>query len=330
VVELRATGRAPLPSISPQTGWGAAVVGWAARSWPRPVATCPCATPARKGRGGSRRPCPAAAGQLGKRPSHSRHRRLGPGLVRSGDGHVHEAPALGWRDVPIRELIRMNSQDLNVPSSWARRGSGHLRGHLRGSGRGTTDFICIWGEGGLGAGIVVDGRLLAGSAGYAGEVGMSPSIPRRPVPLWCARAASSRCGRGGPSSSIGPGPAGRHGGARGLDRAADRGDQAALSALAESGRGLGIGIAGLVNIFNRIGSLWAGCTLACTRTSGRPSCASSKKRRCRRRARWVDLVTVRPRSKRAAARRGRASTRSAVERSGYHAFAAGTCSERRD
>lgn len=46
-----------------------------------------------------------------------------------------------------------------------------------------------------------------------------------------------------------------------LIAAADRGDKAALSALAESGRGLGIGIAGLVNIFNpnrvSLGGLYA-------------------------------------------------------------------------
>jgi len=59
--------------------------------------------------------------------------------------------------------------------------------HLRGSGRGTTDFICIWGEGGLGAGIVVDGRLIGGSAGYAGEVGHVTVDPTGTLPLRCAR-----------------------------------------------------------------------------------------------------------------------------------------------
>ena len=186
-----------------------------------------------------------------------------PGLVRSGDGHVHEAPALGWRDVPIRELIRDEFQDLNVPVFVGNDADlATSAEHLRGSGRGTTDFICIWGEGGLGAGIVVDGRLLAGSAGYAGEVGHVTVDPH---------GDQCHCGARGCLESVvgeeallrrsGRDPLGGTAALEDLIGAADRGDQAALSALAESGRGLGIGIAGLVNIFNpnrvSLGGLYA-------------------------------------------------------------------------
>jgi predicted NBD/HSP70 family sugar kinase len=134
--------------------------------------------------------------------------------------------------------------------------------HLRGSGRGTTDFICIWGEGGLGAGIVVDGRLLAGSAGYAGEVGHVTVDPDGDLCHCGARGClESVVGEEALLRRSGRDPLGGTAALEDLIGAADRGDQAALSALAESGRGLGIGIAGLVNIFNpnrvSLGGLYA-------------------------------------------------------------------------
>ena len=95
-----------------------------------------------------------------------------PGLVRADDGRVHAAPALGWRDVPIGDLIRDEFADLETSVCVGNDADlAASAEYLRGSGRGTADFICIWGEGGLGAGIVVDGRLLSGAAGYAGEIG---------------------------------------------------------------------------------------------------------------------------------------------------------------
>ena len=86
-----------------------------------------------------------------------------PGAVRARDGYVYHAPNLGWRDVPLGSLVRSKFSDLGVPvfvgndadlAAWAE--------HVRGSGRGTADFICLWGEGGIGAGIVVGGRSLPG------------------------------------------------------------------------------------------------------------------------------------------------------------------------
>ena len=186
-----------------------------------------------------------------------------PGLVRSEDGHVLEAPALGWRDIPIGRLIREEFEDLNVPVFVGNDADlAASAEHLRGSGRGTSDFICIWGEGGLGAGIVVDGRLLGGSAGYAGEVGHVTIDPDGDL---------CHCGARGCLESVvgeevllrrsGRDPLGGTLALEDLIAAANRGDKVALAALAESGRGLGIGIAGLVNIFNpnrvSLGGLYA-------------------------------------------------------------------------
>ncbi len=186
-----------------------------------------------------------------------------PGLVRSEDGRLHEAPALGWRNVPIGQLIRNEFADLDVPVFVGNDADlAASAEHLRGSGRGTTDFICIWGEGGLGAGIVVDGRLIGGSAGYAGEVGHVTVDPDGDLCHCGARGClESVVGEEALLRRSGRNPMGGTAAIEDLIAAADRGDKAALSALAESGRGLGIGIAGLVNIFNpnrvSLGGLYA-------------------------------------------------------------------------
>ena len=186
-----------------------------------------------------------------------------PGVVRSADGHLHAAPALGWRDVAMGQLIKSQFEDLNAPVFVGNDADlATSAEYLRGSGRGTTDFICIWGEGGLGAGIIVDGRLLAGSAGYAGEVGHVTVDPNGDLCHCGARGClESAVGEEALLRRSGRDPLGGTAALEDLIAAADRGDPAALAALAESGRGLGIGIAGLVNIFNpnrvSLGGLYA-------------------------------------------------------------------------
>lgn len=186
-----------------------------------------------------------------------------PGVVRSVDGHLHAAPALGWRDVAMGRLIRDQFEDLNAPVFVGNDADlAASAEYLRGSGRGTTDFICIWGEGGLGAGIIVDGRLLAGSAGYAGEVGHVTVDPNGDLCHCGARGClESTVGEEALLRRSGRDPLGGPAALEDLIAAADRGDIVALAALAESGRGLGIGIAGLVNIFNpnrvSLGGLYA-------------------------------------------------------------------------
>ena len=186
-----------------------------------------------------------------------------PGLVRAEYGEVQVAPALGWHDVPIGRLIKAQFADLDSPVFVGNDADlATSAEHLRGSGRGTTDFICIWGEGGLGAGIVVGGRLLGGSAGYAGEVGHMTIDPNGELCHCGARGClESVVGEEALLRRSGRDPLGGTAALEDLLAAADRGDQNALSALSESGRGLGIGIAALVNIFNpnrvSLGGLYA-------------------------------------------------------------------------
>ncbi|MGC8634256.1 MAG: ROK family protein [Candidatus Limnocylindrales bacterium] len=186
-----------------------------------------------------------------------------PGLVRRDDGFVHIAPNLGWHGAPLAQLMRERLR-LGVPVLVGNDADlAALAEHTRGAGVGRTDFICLWGEAGMGAGIVAGGRRLTGSAGYAGEVG---HMPVNPDGIAC------HCGsRGCWETEVGEDALLRNAGMRStgggraaleaLFAAADRGDDEALTAINTVGRWLGVGLAGLVNVFNpssvALGGLYA-------------------------------------------------------------------------
>jgi predicted NBD/HSP70 family sugar kinase len=175
-----------------------------------------------------------------------------PGAVRSEDGHLHHAPNLGWRDVPMGLLVSERFRELDVPVFVGNDADlAASAEHLRGSGRGSDDFICLWGEGGIGAGFVVGGRALAGAAGYAGEVGHLTVDPNGNLCHCGARGCwEAEVGEEALLRRSGRDPLGGTRALANLLSAADRGDRTALAAIEESGRWLGIGLAGLVNVFN--------------------------------------------------------------------------------
>lgn len=183
-----------------------------------------------------------------------------PGLVRHDDGFVHIAPNLDWHDVALTQLVR-ERLGLDVPV-WAANDAdlATLAEHTRGAGIGRSDFICLWGEAGVGAGIVAGGRQLTGSAGYAGEVGHVPVNPE---------GRTCHCGsRGCWETEVGEDALLRNAGMQGtgggraaleaLFAAADRQDAAALAAIASVGHWLGVGLVGLVNLFNPSGVAFGG------------------------------------------------------------------------
>jgi predicted NBD/HSP70 family sugar kinase len=173
------------------------------------------------------------------------------GVVRRTDGLVSMAPNLGWRDAPLGQRLAAALQ-VSAPIAVANDADlGALAEHRRGSAVGAGDVLFISGEVGVGGGVIVDGAPLTGAAGYAGEVGHIPVNPN---------GATCGCGSIGCwETEIGEGAllrrAGRDatGGADQVDavlRDAVAGSPVALAALDEVGRWLGVGLAGLVNVFN--------------------------------------------------------------------------------
>lgn len=127
---------------------------------------------------------------------------------------------------------------------------GALAEHTRGVAAGCDDVVYLYGDVGLGAGIIVGGRLLSGRGGYGAEVGHMVVNPSgRPC----------RCGsRGCWETEIAEQALLRAAGREGVGRegvyavvdAAARGDSDAQAALRRVGDWLGFGVANLVNIFH--------------------------------------------------------------------------------
>lgn len=85
-------------------------------------------------------------------------------------GIIEMAPNLPWKhDVP---LARMMSDRLGVPSTLGNDANAAALGEWRyGAGRGIDDLLVVTLGTGVGSGFIVNGRLVLGSAGNAGELG---------------------------------------------------------------------------------------------------------------------------------------------------------------
>jgi predicted NBD/HSP70 family sugar kinase len=173
------------------------------------------------------------------------------GVVRRSDGMVSLAPNLGWRDEPLGDRLAV-ALALHVPITLANEADlAALAEHRRGVARNVDDIVMVWGSVGVGGGLIVDGVPLTGSAGYSGEIG---HIPVNPDGLPC-RCGSFGCletevGSTALLRRAGRSPEGGHEAVAEVLAAAEAGDATALAALAETGRWLGIGLAGLINTLN--------------------------------------------------------------------------------
>ncbi|WP_243230755.1 ROK family transcriptional regulator [Microbacterium sp. CIAB417] len=95
-----------------------------------------------------------------------------PGLVRAEDGIVRLAPHLDWRDEPIADRL---ASTLDLPVSVGNDASlGARAERLFGAAREHRDVVYLnGGASGIGGGLILDGRLIAGAGGYAGEWGQT-------------------------------------------------------------------------------------------------------------------------------------------------------------
>jgi len=166
-----------------------------------------------------------------------------PGPVQVADGVCSIAPNLGWVDVPIQHLL---ADRLGVPVRV--RNIAHaaaLAEVSSGAARGVTNLVWLYVGSGVGAGVVVDGRIFEGAGGQTGEIGHCPMIRGGPR---CS------CGRHGCLEAMGSGAAiARRSGAPDAEQAlhrADAGDPVAARAFRDAGRWLGRGAATLVNVLD--------------------------------------------------------------------------------
>lgn len=173
------------------------------------------------------------------------------GMVRRDDGLVRLGPTTGWVDEPIGAALAAEL-GCEVPVTVGNVADvAAFAEHARGTAAGCDNVIYLYGDVGVGAGIIAGGRRLTGHGGYGGEVGHMVVVPD---------GAPCECGsRGCWETQIGEHALLRAAGrtdARGRDallavfEAADRGDARAQTAVRQAGDWLGFGVANLVNIFN--------------------------------------------------------------------------------
>ncbi len=98
-------------------------------------------------------------------------------------GVVSQAPNLpGWVDVPLARLVQ---ERMGIPTFLANDAQAAALGELTyGVGRGVRDLIYLTVSTGIVAGILVDGCLLHGYHGGAGEVGHMIVEPEGPPCVW--------------------------------------------------------------------------------------------------------------------------------------------------
>jgi glucokinase len=93
-----------------------------------------------------------------------------PGFIDYEHGELIFADTLsGWANLPLASRF---SERYNVPTILENDANAFTLGEsLLGAGRGTSNLVCIWIGEGLGSGIMVDGQLVRGETGNAGEIG---------------------------------------------------------------------------------------------------------------------------------------------------------------
>jgi len=174
------------------------------------------------------------------------------GITRRSDGFVHLAPNLGWVDVPVGTMLA-EALGLGGPVLVANEADlGAVGEHRRGVRPGVRHLVYISGEVGIGAGVIVDGKLLHGKAGYAGEAGHTVINPGgHPCRCGSVGCWETEAGEAALLRQI-KAPEGA-GGAAALDdvrRRALAGDPVTVRAVEGIGGWLGLGISNLINIFN--------------------------------------------------------------------------------
>ncbi|WP_328504113.1 ROK family transcriptional regulator [Streptomyces sp. NBC_00457] len=175
-----------------------------------------------------------------------------PGLVARDARTVVRAPNLDWHDTDLGALL-----PAHLPLTVDNEANFGALAELR-LGEGTpSDFLHVSAEIGIGAAVVVDGRLLRGTRGFAGELGHVPVRPDGP--------ACPCGGRGCLEQYAGEEAVLR---AAGLELGEDRvgllagraadGDPDVRRALRDAGEALGIALTGAVNLLDPEGVVLGG------------------------------------------------------------------------
>jgi predicted NBD/HSP70 family sugar kinase len=176
-----------------------------------------------------------------------------PGLVDTA-GVLRRAPNLpSWQEVDVGRRLE---DALGLPVSVDNEANLAALAQLWfGAEPGLRDFVLVSGEVGVGAGVVLDGRLYRGVRGHAGELGhvmVDPAGPRCGCGAnGCLEQVAGQealLGRAQVVGELGTATAAPDGAVAELVRRALAGDRRTVAAIAAAGTALGVALAGVVNV----------------------------------------------------------------------------------
>ncbi|MCJ7823908.1 MAG: ROK family protein, partial [Anaerolineales bacterium] len=199
-------------------------------------------------------------------PKDSVDLRIGigaPGPLDPRNGVILSSPNLaGWTNIPLRDRL---SEHFGVPVFLGNDANVAALGEWRfGAGQGTENMIYLTISTGIGGGVIADGRLLLGARGLAGELGHLTIESNGPT---CG------CGIKGHIEAVAAGPAIARNATAQLDagklsalnetlnaqgsitsvdigKAAQAGDELAISVIEDAGLHIGHHLANLAHAFN--------------------------------------------------------------------------------
>ncbi|WP_442788765.1 ROK family protein [Dactylosporangium sp. NBC_01737] len=126
-----------------------------------------------------------------------------------------------------------------------------LAEHARGAAVGCDNVVYLYGDAGVGGGIIAAGRPVTGHGGYGGEVGHMVVNPAgKPCSCGSHGCWETEIGEHALLTAAGRDPSSGREGILAVVDAAGRGDASAQAAVRQVGDWLGFGVANLVNIFN--------------------------------------------------------------------------------
>ncbi|MEV8517036.1 ROK family protein [Dactylosporangium sp. NPDC051484] len=172
-------------------------------------------------------------------------------MVRREDGFVRLGPQLGWADQPLGEALRDLIGDGRPVAVRNDADLAALAEHTRGAAAGCDNLVYLYGDAGVGGGIIAAGRPVTGHGGYGGEVGHMVVNPNgKPCSCGSRGCWETEIGEHALLSAAGRDPTAGRDGILAVVDAASRGDNTAQAAMRQVGDWLGFGVANLVNIFN--------------------------------------------------------------------------------
>lgn len=173
------------------------------------------------------------------------------GLVRGSDQQVVVGPNIGWREVPLGELIRSALGDTLRVNVGNEAGFAAFGESKRGIAVGMSDFMFLFGEVGIGGGVISGGSLLSGAEGFAGEVGHILVNPDG-APCKCGNVGcwETEIGEGALLRRAGRPAEGGRAEIRDLIAEADRGEPVSLHAFTELAQWLAVGLTAITNVLD--------------------------------------------------------------------------------